>query len=102
MPPKCWFKLEKFSGAFAPAADQRNCSASRFHFRSLFVQSRDRLGESALPCFRGAFLQLCAHRSNLRERFETPVQPFNGPALHFKLFSKIRRRSLDPGIHLDD
>src|SRR5713101_4511560 len=41
-----------------------------FQFGSLFVQSRDRIRERALPCLRGALLQLRANRLNLRERFE--------------------------------
>jgi len=101
-PPKCWFKLEKFSGCFARAASRRNCSARPFHSAVLLVESRDRIRKSALPCFRGAFLQLCAHRLNLRECFETFIHSFDGTALHFKLFAKIRKRSFDARVHLRD
>jgi len=50
-----------------------------FQFGSLLVESRDRIRKSALPCFRGAFLQLCAHRLNLRECFETFIHSSTEP-----------------------
>src|SRR6202158_4870837 len=73
-----------------------------FQFGSLLVESSDRIRKSALPCFRGAFLQLCEHRLNLRERFEAFIHAFDGTALHFKLLAKIRKRSLNARIHLRD
>src|SRR5260370_30538326 len=36
-----------------------------FEFGSLFVERRDRIGKSSLPCFRGPLLPLRAHRSDL-------------------------------------
>ena len=71
-----------------------------FQFRSLFIQSRNGIRKSALPCFRSALLQLRPHCSNLRKPLEACVHTFDRAALHLKLLAKIRKRSFDARVHL--
>jgi len=69
----------KFSGCFAPEASRKNCFGLRLQFGSLLVESRDGIRKSAFPCFRCALLQLCSHRSNLRESSKLSFMPSTEP-----------------------
>jgi len=103
-PRNAGFKLEKFSGCFAPGGKPKKLLwAALSNSAACLVESRDGIRKSAFPCFRCALPSIVLapiELARVLQSFHSCLRPSR--SAFQTACEDSGRRSLDPRVHLHD